>query len=234
MSSRKAVALFDGQNLFHCAKREFQARYPNYDPVKLAHLAARRLGAEVAEIRFYSGVPPREYDEYYNEFWQRKLNHMQENGVVTETRALVYHRRGKNVVIPHEKGIDVRMSLDMVRIARQGNVGQIILFSCDQDFTEAVAEARETAFDLGRNLQITSFFPDAHGRRHGVRNTDWQPISKDDYELCLDQEDFRPYELSKDYKLAHGQPLQDKVEQHEKQTEAYKDCLQTPRMRAGV
>lgn len=33
---KRAVAFFDGQNLFHSAKRAFGYTFPNYDPVLLA------------------------------------------------------------------------------------------------------------------------------------------------------------------------------------------------------
>jgi len=54
---RRVVAFFDGQNLFHAAKRAFGYHYPNYDVAKLADRVAKDQGWSLTEVRFYTGVP---------------------------------------------------------------------------------------------------------------------------------------------------------------------------------
>ena len=123
---KRAVAFFDGQNLFH-AKEAFGFRHPNYDPLKLADEVCRRQGWTLAEARFYTGFPDRFDDPVWNHFWTAKLGQMGRKGVVTFSRPLRY--RNQTVRLPdgtehtflvgQEKGVDVRLALDIVRLARR-------------------------------------------------------------------------------------------------------------------
>ena len=40
-SVKRTVAFFDGQNLFHAAKKAFGHTFPNFDPLKLAEVRLR-------------------------------------------------------------------------------------------------------------------------------------------------------------------------------------------------
>jgi hypothetical protein len=50
-SPKRAVAFFDGQNLFHAVKAAFGYRYPNYEPRKLADAICRAQGWHLVEVR---------------------------------------------------------------------------------------------------------------------------------------------------------------------------------------
>ena len=52
---KRAVAFFDGQNLFHGAKAAFGYTFPNYDPLALAKAVCERQGWECVGTRFYTG-----------------------------------------------------------------------------------------------------------------------------------------------------------------------------------
>jgi hypothetical protein len=41
---KRAIAFFDGQNLFYAAKYAFGYSWPNYDPLKLAQAVCRAQG----------------------------------------------------------------------------------------------------------------------------------------------------------------------------------------------
>ncbi len=56
-SPRRAVAFFDGQNLFHAARHAFGYTYPNYDPLALAAAVCQSQGWDLDEAHFYTGVP---------------------------------------------------------------------------------------------------------------------------------------------------------------------------------
>ena len=47
----------DGQNLFHSVRESFGYTYPNYDVRVLAEAVCRSKGWELAQARFYTGVP---------------------------------------------------------------------------------------------------------------------------------------------------------------------------------
>jgi hypothetical protein len=41
---KRAIAFFDGQNLFYAAKHAFGYSWPNYDPLKLARAVCQSQG----------------------------------------------------------------------------------------------------------------------------------------------------------------------------------------------
>ena len=53
----RAIAFFDGQNLFHSVKAAFGYRFPNYDPGALAGSVCKRQGWDLEQVRFYTGAP---------------------------------------------------------------------------------------------------------------------------------------------------------------------------------
>ncbi len=93
-----------------------------------------------------------------------------------------------------EKGIDLRLGLDVVRMARNAELDVAILFSQDQDLAEVAREVRDIAKSTNRWLKIVSAFP--HGPHatasRGIDRTDWFRMTQDFYDSCLDPRDYRP------------------------------------------
>lgn len=56
-ATKRAIAFFDGQNLFHAAKEAFGHPYPNYDPLKLTNAIYSNEGWSLSAVRFYTGIP---------------------------------------------------------------------------------------------------------------------------------------------------------------------------------
>jgi uncharacterized LabA/DUF88 family protein len=154
----RAVAFFDGQNLFHCAKAAFGHKYPNYDPVALAKAICAAKGWACQEVRFYTGVPDAADDPFWNHFWVAKGAQMGRDGAHVYTRPLRY--RNKEVKLPNgtshtflvgdEKGIDVRIALDVIRLAHQNAFDVGLLFCRDQDLSEVADEIRLIASERNR------------------------------------------------------------------------------------
>src|SRR3990167_4082061 len=94
----RAVAFFDGQNLFHCAKAAFGHLWPNYDPVALAKAVCASRGWSCAGVRFYTGVPDAADNAFWNHFWVAKCAQMGREGVHIFTRPLRY--RNQTVTLP--------------------------------------------------------------------------------------------------------------------------------------
>ncbi len=91
----RAVAFFDGQNLFHCAKKAFGYSFPNYDPLALAREVCTQKGWQLTGSRFYTGVPDAGDNAFWNHFWVAKGAQMGAMGFMstrvpydTETRPL--------------------------------------------------------------------------------------------------------------------------------------------------
>jgi len=187
-----AVAFVDGQNLFHCAKEAFGYTYPNYDPQKLAAEICRERGWQLTQVRFYTGVPPKDRDPHWHEFWAKKTLRMSRSKVHVVTRPLRYSEEllsdGSYAYIPREKGIDVRIAIDILAFADKGHFDVALIFSQDQDLAELGSEIRRIAQRQRRWIKLASAFPVGGGttNRRGINNTDWISIDQTLYDRCLD------------------------------------------------
>ena len=105
-------------------------------------------------------------------------------GVYTFTRPT---RNGR------EKGIDVRIALDVIRMAHRNQYDVAIIFSQDQDLSEAANEIRTIASEQQRWIKIACAFPSSeHTNKRGINSTDWIQITKATYDRCIDPRDYRP------------------------------------------
>jgi uncharacterized LabA/DUF88 family protein len=120
---KRTVAFIDGQNLFHSAREAFGYTWPNYDVTALARSVCAKAGWDLVRTQFYTGVPDALDDPRWSRFWGAKLLFMSRCGVKVYSRPLRY--RNKRVRLPdgtdhtflagEEKGIDVRIALDVIR-----------------------------------------------------------------------------------------------------------------------
>ena len=187
-----AVAFVDGQNLFHCAREAFNYTYPSYDPKRLAAEVCRQKGWKLTQIRFYTGVPPRERDERWHSFWEKKALRMSRAGVHVVTRPLRYSEElladGTFAYVPREKGIDVRIAIDVLTFADRRHFDVALIFSQDQDLAELVPEIWSLARRQNRWMKVASAFPVGPGttNRRGINKTDWIEIDQALYDQCRD------------------------------------------------
>ncbi len=199
---KRTVVFFDGQNLFHHARAAFGCKYPDYSPLALAHCVCKQKGFNLQEVRFYTGVPEEAEEPRWNRFWAAKLLAMNREGIVTFSRTLRYRKRtirssdGTEVTkrIGEEKGIDIRIALDIVRMTRQNVLDVALLFSQDQDFSEVADEVRALSREQNRWIKIASAFPVGRSasNHRGINKTDWIEIDRAMYDACRDRRDYRP------------------------------------------
>ena len=193
----RAVAFFDTQNLYRFAKDCFGYTYPNFDPLSLAQFVCQQKGWTLTETRLYTGVPRIENDQFWHTFWSNKIAALKRRGVNCFKRDLanrskeIQNADGTVQKIPFliEKGIDVRIAIDMITLGRQGTYDVALLFSQDQDLSEVAIELREIAREKNRWIKVACAFP--KGTTRGINKTDWIEISKADYDSCIDQTDYR-------------------------------------------
>lgn len=191
----RMVVFFDGQNVLHTANDVFGlGRKPwNYDPRKLAeatrepiesYLQGRATPARVVvdQIRFYTGVPTYDRDLYGRSLWDRLFNRFRNDGIVVTERDLRYYTQGP----PREKGIDLRIGLDLVRIATGGTCDAVVLFSQDTDLREAVIEARARLRYAGRAMFYFCAFPRSAdpATHHGIADMQWIPLYPEAFEAA--------------------------------------------------
>lgn len=199
---KRTIAFIDGQNLFHTAREAFGYTYPNYDAQALAGAVCRAQGWSLVNVHFYTGIPDESDSVFWHHFWARKLAMMGKQGVTVFSRPLRY--RNVKVRLPdgtfhtflsgEEKGVDVRLALDVIRLAHAGAYDVALIFSQDQDLSEVAAEIRYIAREQSRWIKIASAFPrsPASRNRRGINKTDWFPIDRALYDTCLDPRDYRP------------------------------------------
>ncbi|HSA33036.1 MAG TPA: NYN domain-containing protein [bacterium] len=196
---KRVAAFFDGQNLFRAAKESFGWSYPNYDPLRLSQAICSEKGWSLETVHFYTGIP--DVSDSRHAFWTKKLLFMEQQGIVVFKRQLRYRNqevslpdgRKTTVLVGQEKGVDVRIALDIVRLARQAMFDVALIFSQDQDLSEVADEVRAISDEQSRWIKIASAFPfgPASRNRRGINGTDWIKIERTLYESCIDPNDYR-------------------------------------------
>ncbi len=198
---KRTVVFVDGQNLYHGAREAFGYSYPNYDIGALAQTLCSVRGWMLLQTRFYTGVPDACDSERWHKFWSAKLLAMSRQGIHTYSRSLRY--RNKVVTLPdgrdtsirtgEEKGIDVRIAIDIIRMAHRREYDVALVFSQDQDLSEVARELRVIAKEQARWIKMSSAYPENlnQGQQRGIDATDWIPISRTCYDACLDSRDYR-------------------------------------------
>ncbi|MCY4474534.1 MAG: NYN domain-containing protein [Chloroflexi bacterium] len=182
----RAVVLVDGMNLFNNAKRAYGYPYPNYDVVKLANAICGKIGCQLAETRFYTGVPAQRSEPDRHHFWFAKSQAMRQAGVI------VYTRTVRQTSPPQEKGIDLRIGLDALALAFRRACDALAIVSTDQDFTELNRYVREVANEQGRKIRLISAYPVGNQKVRGINGMEQLPIARKTYDSCIDPTDYRP------------------------------------------
>ncbi len=126
---------------------------------------------------------------------------MSRMGIITFSRPLRYREKtlklaGGNefsTIVGEEKGVDVRIALDVIRMVRKNELDVALLFSQDQDFSEVADEIKTIAQEQNRWIKVASAFPASLSARNarGINNTDWIPIDRASYDACIDPRDYR-------------------------------------------
>jgi uncharacterized LabA/DUF88 family protein len=201
-SPRRAIAFFDGQNLFYAAKHAFGYSWPNYDPVALARRVCKSKSWDLCETYFYTGIPSVIDDPFWNHFWTAKLAVMGTRGIRMFSRHLKYRNQTvklpdggtATVLVGQEKGIDIRLALDVVRMAREARYDVALIFSQDQDLSEVADDVKSISAVQNRWIKLACAFPisPTYDNTRGINKTEWIPLDRAFYNACLDPLDYRP------------------------------------------
>jgi uncharacterized LabA/DUF88 family protein len=92
-----------------------------------------------------------------------------------------------------EKGVDIRIALDILKLAFANAYDVAVVFSQDQDLSEVAEEIPAIARLQRRWIKSACAFPDSaasHNHR-GINRTQWVPIDKAIYDACIDPFDYR-------------------------------------------
>lgn len=201
-AAKRAVAFFDGQNLYRHAMEAFGHHHPNYDPIKLFNAVCAVRDWHNHGVRFYTGTPAVDKSPMWHGYWSKRLLAMRRAGILVTSRPIRYRETEitqsdgtiLKVDTPQEKGIDVRLALDVVRLTRSNQLDVAVIFSQDQDLVEAADEVREIARLQNRWIKVVSAFPvgPCATTKRGIDRTDWFEMDQTFYDACLDPYDYRP------------------------------------------
>jgi len=201
MAQLRTIVFFDGQNLYRSVMDAWGAKdasgkinkpeyfYPSFDVEQLADsIAQTNLGRIITQIRFYTGVPNPNLgktEKRWFTFWSNKLRYLETKGIITY--------RGRVNSAGFEKGVDVKIAIDLIRFTYQESYDVAIIVSQDGDFGPAVALAKRIAKDQKRNLEFESWFPYGSGSSYdrGIPGTLWKVIDQTLYDSCIDKRDYR-------------------------------------------
>ena len=123
-------------------------------------------------------------------------------GIKTFSRPLRY--RNQTITLPNgnpstimvgqEKGIDIRIALDIVRLGRENQYDVALIFSQDQDLSEVVNEVRSISKQQDKWIKVACAFPisPTYRNNRGIAGADWIKFERSVYDLCLDNNDYRP------------------------------------------
>ncbi len=199
---KRTIAFIDGQNLYHNVRNAFGYNHPNYDVLKLAQAVCASRGWQLDRVQFYTGVPSASDNPLWHTFWTRKLAALGRlPNVVVYSRPLVY--RNKTIEVPgfgnhtfssgEEKGIDVRLALDVLNAAHQSEFDVALIFSQDQDLSELSTLIRIVANLQNRWIKLACAFPSSPSatNQRGINNMDWCKFDKATYDSCIDPRDYR-------------------------------------------
>jgi len=122
-------------------------------------------------VRYYTGIHDLARNPAQHGVMTRRLQAYELAGVSTVAIPLRYDSYGK----AREKGVDVRLSIDMVRFARKGLFDVAVVVSEDSDIDEAVQDLYDLR-DHERWLAVENALP--HSKKPGVRNPRWLASAK--------------------------------------------------------
>ena len=154
----KRVAVFiDGSN-FYNGLRDNVGRM-DVDFHRLGKLLAADSEGELLRIYYYNAKVDPDYDPDNYEKQQRFITHLAHTPYLTlRLGKLVYYQvRGEDSGRKHyavEKGLDVKLAIDLVRLAVNRACEVAVIVSGDKDLAEVVEYGKEMGLEV-----VSAFFP---------------------------------------------------------------------------
>jgi uncharacterized LabA/DUF88 family protein len=139
----QTIVFIDAQNLYLSAREAFgweneSSRRGNFLPLQLGRLiVGADQGRVLKQVRVYTGIPSQERDkDGYRAARSRFDTWRAEGGSLVEVfENNLQYRRGEK---PREKGVDVRLAIDLVRLCIDKEYDVGIVVSADNDLVPAL------------------------------------------------------------------------------------------------
>lgn len=190
----RVMVFMDYQNVHNWARKKFHG----YDadpaaghvfPQKVGELLVSRRNrpSKLAEVRVYRGRPSPTKQAGAARANDRQTSDWQLSPKTTVIRRNVQYPPGWPTQKAAEKGIDVAIAVDMIRLAMSGAYDAAILFSSDNDLMPAV----EVLWDLPRVAVEVACWSGAHRLRMPNTKSPWcHNLNRSDYDRVKDVFDY--------------------------------------------
>ncbi|WP_322778179.1 NYN domain-containing protein [Frankia sp. Cas4] len=149
MTPRVAVFI-DYQNVHFSARSRFQPadaprQHGHVDPGRVAEriVGGRRFSGELTSVRVYRGRPSPDHQPAAARASDRQAAQWERDRRVTVVRRQLRYPKGWPAEPAQEKGIDVALAVDFVRLACENAYDVGILFSRDTDLVPALEAVRD-------------------------------------------------------------------------------------------
>jgi uncharacterized LabA/DUF88 family protein len=170
------MVFIDCQNTYNSARRTFHQSWEAYvrgqiDPLALGqYLADRNPDQVLAQVRVYRGLPDSTKQPAAYGANERQAAAWRAAGVHVVRRALQYPRGWPDLCLPgerpREKGIDVALAIDFVRLAIEDAYEVGILVSGDTDLKPALEVVWDLRGGAGPRPETAAWSaPGVHNRR---------------------------------------------------------------------
>lgn len=196
----KVVVFLDYQNVYMGAREAFHpfgspSKDGQVDPLKLAELIAAKspFDRELVSVRVYRGQPdsqkdPRGYaaNDRQCQYWRR----LPKTTAITRT---LQYPRGWPKEKAREKGIDVKLAIDIVAMAVQREFDVGVLMSRDTDLKPALEFVRDLKGSPYPRCEVAAWSSsDGHSRRLSIpRGKIWcHWLDESDYRLAADPTNY--------------------------------------------
>lgn len=163
--SLRVVVFIDGQN-FYSDCRDVFGHGETHPHLLGREICKPEFGPDrlLKEVRFYTGIHTPERNVRMNSYMQKRLAVMKQNEITVFSRPLKYSQAfiedrnnpGHCIKVwkGREKGVDVRIALDMVMMAFNGEYEIASLVSRDSDLDEAIRDVYKIREITGKWLAV--------------------------------------------------------------------------------
>jgi len=92
-----------------------------------------------------------------------------------------------------EKGVDVKIAVDIVHLTYEKQFDTALIISQDRDFEPAIRLSKRIAESQNRRIEFESHYIIGQGKSsdRGIPGTIWKPIDKTTFDSCCDANDYR-------------------------------------------
>ncbi len=198
---RRVAVFIDYQNCYRIARELFHdheidpAHFGNLKPMQLANLlAGKGPGAySLVHVGVYCGIADPRRDPKTHGARQRQIEAWKSAGVTVFARPLRYPPvwAAKAGEKPREKGVDVKLAIDVVVMAVENIYDTAVIASCDTDLDPVVDALIELQRTIGRPNSIEALaWKDRSNRLTQVPGLAFRWLGERDYTAVRDNTDY--------------------------------------------